>query len=138
MSNVNVNSETNSTCVSHHQPPDLDETVVCTNNGFKSKKSSMQLFSPEKVAQAMTRIRMDNFEIEDKLSPMDISSPDSLKSFAEEVNKSLGTFSLSEDSQTCIVNSFKRKCLEDDSLDEISSGEMSSASIENSSNIESI
>ena len=108
---------------------------MCTNNGFGSKKSSLKLFSPLKVAQAMTRLRTDDFEIEDKLSPMDISSPDSLKSFAEDVNKSLGTLSLSEDSQTCIVDSFKRKCLEHDSLDEISSGEMSSASIENASNI---
>ena len=85
---------------------------------------------------AMTRIRMANSEIEEKVSPMDMSSPDSHKSFAEEVTKSLGTFSLSEDSQTYVVDSNKRKGkLEDDSLDEISSGEMSSASLGNSSHI---
>merc|ERR1719232_1229239 len=85
---------------------------------------------------AMTRIRMANSEIEEKVSPMDMSSPDSNKSFAEEVTKSLGTFSLSEDSQTYVVDSNKRKGkLEDDSLDEISSGEMSSASLGNSSHI---
>merc|ERR1711970_596047 len=44
-------------------------------------------------------------------------------------------FSLSEYSQTYIVDSFKRKGLEEDSLDEISSGEISSVSIDTSSNI---
>jgi len=129
-------SELNSSFLTDEENSDLDETLVCNKPEISSKKSSMKLFSPEKVMNAMTRIRMANSEIEEKVSPMDMSSPDSNKSFAEEVTKSLGTFSLSEDSQTYVVDSNKRKGkLDDDSLDEISSGEMSSASLGNSSHI---
>ena len=131
-----LTSELNSSFLTDEDNSDLDETLVCNKTDFSAKKSSMKLFSPEKVMNAITRIRMANSEIEEKVSPMDMSSPDSHKSFAEEVTKSLGTFSLSEDSQTFLVDSNKRKGkLEDDSLDEISSGEMSSASLGNSSHI---
>lgn len=133
---LNLTGEINSSFLSDEENSDLDETLICNKSEFSAKKSSLKLFSPEKVLNAMTRVRMTNSEIEEKVSPMDMSSPDSHKSFAEEVTKSLGTFSLSEDSQTYVVDSYKRKGkLEDDSLDEISSGEMSSASIGNSSHI---
>ena len=65
-------------------------------------------------------------DVEEKVSPMDLSSPDSHKSFAEEVTQSLGTFSLSEDSTTFIAETQTQRRNEEDSLDEISSGEMSS------------
>ena len=131
-----VANDKNATFLTDEENTDLDETLVCNKYELGSKKSSLKLFSPEKVMNAMTGIRVANSEIEEKVSPMDLSSPDSHKSFAEDVTKSLGTFSLSEDSQTFIVDSYKRKeKIEDDSLDEISSGEMSSASLGNSSHI---
>ena len=80
---------------------------------------------------------MEN-QCEEKLSPMDvsdISSPDSLKSLSEAVTNSISAFSLSEDSLTYIVDCKPKK--EDDSLDEISSGEISSESEGQASHVSS-
>ena len=64
----------------------------------------------------------------------DVSSPDSHKSISEEVTRSIGAFSLSEDSLTYIVDC-KPKIEIDDSLDEISSGEISSDTDEHGSHV---
>ena len=100
----------------------LDTTIVPSNS---AKKSLMKLFSPEKLP--LRNIEMSS--LEEKLSPMDVSdvsSPDSQKSLSEEVTQSMSSFSLSEDSLTYIVDC--RAKPEEDSLDEISSGEISSSS----------
>ena len=100
----------------------LDTTIVPSNS---AKKSLMKLFSPEKLP--LRNIEMSS--LEEKLSPMevsDVSSPDSHKSISEEVTQSISSFSLSEDSLTYIVDC--RAQPEEDSLDEISSGEISSGS----------
>lgn len=132
----NVSCERNASSLIDVDTSDLDETLVC-NFEVSSKKSSMKLFSSsEKVLDALiTRTRVASSEIEEKVSPMDVSSPDSNKSFAEEVTSSLGAFSLSEDSQTCIDSYNRKGKLAIDSLDEISSGEMSSASLGNESQV---
>ena len=95
--------------------------------------TSLQLFSPEKVLNAMNLMRTGDCDLEEKTSPMDVSSPDSHKSFGE-LTQSLGTFSLSEESVTFVAEP-RRQPEEEDSLDEISSGEMSSGSLGNSSHI---
>ena len=99
-----------------------DTTIVPSNS---AKKSLMKLFSPEKLP--LRKLQMSS--LEEKLSPMDVSelsSPDSNKSLPEEVAQSNSLFSLSEDSLTYIVDCRARP--EEDSLDEISSGEISSGS----------
>ena len=121
-----------------------DKTLVCNVSNLSQKKTSMKLFSPQKVLTAMTRMQGDRLadsvgEVEEKISPMDcVSSPDSLKSFAEDVKVSLGTVSVSEESFTRVQGaSGGDKGPEQelgvtgrgqDSLDEISSGEMSDGS----------
>jgi len=105
-----------------HDEDILDTTIVPSNS---AKKSLMKLFSPEKLP--LRNIEMSS--LEEKLSPMDVSdvsSPDSQKSISEEVTQSISSFSLSEDSLTYIVDC--RAKPEEDSLDEISSGEISSGS----------
>lgn len=105
-----------------HDEDILDTTIVPSNS---AKKSLMKLFSPEKLP--LRNIEMSS--LEEKLSPMDVSdvsSPDSQKSISEEVTQSMSSFSLSEDSLTYIVDC--RAKPEEDSLDEISSGEISSGS----------
>ena len=100
----------------------LDTTIVPSNS---AKKSLMKLFSPEKLPLRNIEIS----SLDEKLSPMevsDVSSPDSQKSLSEEVTQSISSFSLSEDSLTYIVDC--RAKPEEDSLDEISSGEISSSS----------
>lgn len=105
-----------------HDEDILDTTIVPSNS---AKKSLMKLFSPEKLP--LRKLQMT--ELEEKLSPMDVSdvsSPDSHKSISDEVTQSISSFSLSEDSLTYIVDCRARP--EEDSLDEISSGEISSSS----------
>ena len=102
---------------------ELNATLVPSTSS--AKKSLMKLFSPEKLP--LRKFQMEN-QCEEKLSPMDvsdISSPDSHKSLSEDVTKSMSSFSLSEDSLTYIVDC-RPKTEENDSLDEISSGEISS------------
>jgi len=111
-----------------------DNTIVANISDISSKKSSMKLFSPEKVLTAMTRMRGADCDVEEKVSPMDLSSPDSNKSFAEDVTTSLGTCTTSGEAATC-VPAMDAKTRADDSLDEISSGEMSSGSGGNLSRI---
>lgn len=108
-----------------------DQTLVCNISDINIKKSSLKLFSPEKVLNAMTRMRAGDHVLAEKISPMDLSSPDSQKSFADEVTKSIGTVSLSEESATFVAEPCSKR--QEDSLDEISSGEMSSGG--NSSHI---
>ena len=92
-----------------------DETLVCDISNLSLKKSSLKLFSPEKVVSAMTGRCPDDWEVKEVVSPMDtVSSP-------ENENRSHG---VSEDSNTCVF--FPDGGNEDDSLDEVSSGEMSS------------
>lgn len=128
-----LNSTTNGDEGEDEESDQEDETLVCHNTALSVKKTSLKLFSPDKVMKAMTRMRGLE-DVEEKVSPMDLSSPDSHKSFAEEVTQSLGTFSLSEESTTFIAET-PAKRNEEDSLDEISSGEMSSGSFGNSSHI---
>ena len=108
-----------------------DCTLVCNDIGLK--KNSLKLFSPEKVLNAMTLMRVaDSCNVEEKVSPMDLSSPDSNKSFTEDtMTQTLG--SMSEESPPCIPVIEVRRG--EDSLDEISSGEMSSGSTGNLSRI---
>ena len=110
-----------------------DCTLVCNDIGLK--KNSLKLFSPEKVLNAMTLMRVaDSCNVEEKVSPMDLSSPDSNKSFTEDtMTQTLGTPSRSEESPPCIPVIEVRRA--EDSLDEISSGEMSSGSTGNLSRI---
>ena len=111
---------------------DLNTTLVPSSS---AKKSLMKLFSPEKLP--LRKFQMEN-QCEEKLSPMDvsdISSPDSHKSLSEAVTNSISAFSLSEDSLTYIVDCKPKK--EDDSLDEISSGEISSESEGQASHVSS-
>jgi len=110
---------------------DQERTLVGNISDLNMKKTSLKLFSPEKVLNAMTRMRG---EMSEKNSPMDISSPDSQNSFAGTVTQSLGKCSLSEESHTFVGEPCPRRH-ESDSLDEISSGEMSSGSLGNSSHI---
>jgi hypothetical protein len=102
-----------------------DKTLVCNVSDLSLKKTSLKLFSPEKVLNAMTRIRCDM--VQEKASPMDISSPDSHKSLTEDLTATLGTFSISEESPTRGPVAETRG--QPDSLDEISSGEMSDQSV---------
>lgn len=111
---------------------ELNTTLVPSGS---AKKSLMKLFSPEKLP--LRKFQMEN-QCEEKLSPMDvsdISSPDSHKSLSEAVTNSISAFSLSEDSLTYIVDCKPKK--EDDSLDEISSGEISSESEGQASHVSS-
>ena len=90
-----------------------------------AKKSLMKLFSPDKLP-----LRKLQMESQEKLSPMDvsdISSPDSHKSLSEDLTAVGMGYSLSEDSLTYIVDCRAREVVkeEGDSLDEISSGEIS-------------
>ena len=102
--------------------------MVCNDIGLK--KNSLKLFSPEKVLNAMTLMRVaDSCNVEEKVSPMDLSSPDSNKSFTEDTM----TQTRSEESPPCIPVIEVRRA--EDSLDEISSGEMSSGSTGNLSRI---
>jgi len=117
----NNNHEDLNSSLSHDEDI-LDTTIVPSNS---AKKSLMKLFSPEKLP--LRKLQMNSME--EKLSPMDVSevsSPDSQKSLGEEVTQSTSLFSLSEDSLTYIVDC--RPKTEEDSLDEISSGEISSGS----------
>jgi len=111
---------------------DITNTTLVPSTS--AKKSLMKLFSPEKLP--LRKFQMEN-QLEEKLSPMDVSdvsSPDSHKSISEEVTRSIGAFSLSEDSLTYIVDC-KPKIEIDDSLDEISSGEISSDTDEHGSHV---
>ena len=112
-----------------------DCTLVCNVSDVGLKKNSLKLFSPEKVLNAMTRMRVADCNAEEeKVSPMDLSSPDSNKSFTEDtLTQTLGTPSRSQESPPCIPVIEVRKA--EDSLDEISSGEMSSGSTGNLSRI---
>ena len=114
-----------------------DCTLICNDIGLK--KNSLKLFSPEKVLNAMTLMRVADCNTgEEKVSPMDLSSPDSNKSFTEDttMTQTLGTPSTGseETSPPCIPVIEVRRAAED-SLDEISSGEMSSGSTGNLSRI---
>ena len=106
---------------------DVTNTTIVPSTS--AKKSLMKLFSPEKLP--LRKFQMEN-QVEEKLSPMDISdisTPDSHKSISDDVTRSIGAFSLSEDSLTYIVDCKPKKQVDvDDSLDEISSGEISSDS----------
>merc|ERR1719362_575198 len=126
------------TSLSHDENDNLDEeeeedtqntTLVASTS---AKKSLMKLFSPDKLPLRKLQMETD----QEKLSPMDvsdISSPDSHKSISEELTVSMtsSAFSLSEDSLTYIVRASGAKDEvrevreEEDSLDEISSGEIS-------------
>ena len=109
-----------------------DCTLVC--NDISLKKTSLKLFSPEKVLNAMTLMRVADCNVEEKVSPMDLSSPDSNKSFTEDtMTQTLGSPSRSTESPPCIPIIEVRRA--EDSLDEISSGEMSSGSTGNLSRI---
>merc|ERR1719322_1817816 len=133
------------TSLSHDENDNVEEDEEDTNNttlvaSSSAKKSLMKLFSPDKLP--LRKFQMEN-QLEEKLSPMDISdisSPDSHKSISEELTRSIGSFSLSEDSLTYIVDCQPKNSVDgagaipsivvdgDDSLDEISSGEISSES----------
>ena len=111
-----------------------DCTLVCNVSDIGLKKNSLKLFSPEKVLNAMTLMRVADCNAEEKVSPMDLSSPDSNKSFTEDtMTQTLGTPSRSTESPPCIPVIEVRRA--EDSLDEISSGEMSSGSTGNLSRI---
>jgi len=126
----------NSTAHEDEEESDQEEQTLVLNMSdinIKKTMTSLQLFSPEKVLNAMNLMRTGDCDLEEKTSPMDVSSPDSHKSFGE-LTQSLGTFSLSEESVTFVAEP-RRQPEEEDSLDEISSGEMSSGSLGNSSHI---
>ena len=124
------------TSLSHDENDNLEGDEEDTQNttlvaSTSAKKSLMKLFSPDKLP-----LRKLQMEDQEKLSPMDvsdISSPDSHKSISEELTVSMSSsaFSLSEDSLTYIVRASGAKeevrevREEEDSLDEISSGEIS-------------
>ena len=120
------------TSLSHDENDNVEDEEEDTNNTTlvattSAKKSLMKLFSPDKLP-----LRKLQMEDQEKLSPMDvsdISSPDSHKSISEDLTVSMGgAFSLSEDSLTYIVDCRARdeaRREEGDSLDEISSGEIS-------------
>ena len=108
-----------------------DCTLVC--NDISLKKTSLKLFSPEKVLNAMTLMRVADCNVEEKVSPMDLSSPDSNKSFTEDSTMTQTLGSISEESPPCIPVIEVRRA--EDSLDELSSGEMSSGSTGNLSRI---
>merc|ERR1719458_2171277 len=111
-----------------------DCTLVCNVSDIGLKKNSLKLFSPEKVLNAMTLMRVADCNAEEKVSPMDLSSPDSNKSFTEDtMTQTLGSPSRSTESPPCIPIIEVRRT--EDSLDEISSGEMSSGSTGNLSRI---
>ena len=125
------------TSLSHDENDNLEEEEEDTQNttlvaSTSAKKSLMKLFSPDKLPLRKLQMETD----QEKLSPMDvsdISSPDSHKSISEELTVSMtsSAFSLSEDSLTYIVRASGAKDEvrevreEEDSLDEISSGEIS-------------
>merc|ERR1719362_1686997 len=125
------------TSLSHDENDNLEEDEEDTQNttlvaSTSAKKSLMKLFSPDKLPLRKLQMETD----QEKLSPMDvsdISSPDSHKSISEELTVSMtsSAFSLSEDSLTYIVRASGAKDEvrevreEEDSLDEISSGEIS-------------
>ena len=114
-----------------------DCTLVCNVSDIGMKKNSLKLFSPEKVLNAMTLMRVADCDVEEKVSPMDLSSPDSNKSFTEDtMTQTLGSPSRSttESPVPCIPVIEVRRA-DEDSLDEISSGEMSSGSEGNLSRI---
>ena len=110
-----------------------DQTLVCNVSDIGLKKNSLKLFSPEKVLNAMTLMRVADCSVEEKVSPMDLSSPDSNKSFTEDSTMTQTLGSISEESPLCIPVIEVRRA--EDSLDEISSGEMSSESTGNLSRI---
>jgi len=127
-STVNVGQEESS------DQEEEDCTLVCNVSDIGLKKNSLKLFSPEKVLNAMTLMRVADCNAEEKVSPMDLSSPDSNKSFTEDtMTQTLGTPSRSTESPPCIPVIEVRRA--EDSLDEISSGEMSSGSTGNLSRI---
>ena len=120
------------TSLSHDENDNVEEDEDTNNTTLvastSAKKSLMKLFSPDKLP-----LRKLQLEDQEKLSPMDvsdISSPDSHKSISEAMTVSMGgAFSLSEDSLTYIVDCRAKeeevRREEGDSLDEISSGEIS-------------
>ena len=107
-----------------------DPHNVTITPGTAAKKSLMKLFSPEKLP--LRQFQLETQQQQQQLSPMDVSVS-SVSSVSSPAPATSHAFSLSEDSLTCIVGcrpahsaeAGSRPGAEADSLDEISSGEIS-------------
>jgi len=104
-----------------------DTTMIFDQSGLQQKKASLKLFSLDSLASKTDRVQLSHTESMATVSPMEISSPDSLIGYAINDPNVLGD---SEDN-TCFAKIYNKTTVgnNDESLDDISSGEISSDSL---------
>lgn len=108
-----------------------DTTLIFEPSSLQQKKASLKLFSFENLSNNSRLCQLTHSESIETVSPMDISSPDSLIGFENGDQNTLGS---SEEPKMVHRNNAQSVGDGEESLDDISSGEISSDSAGKSSN----